>query len=111
MPSATSGTGCKSADSSAQFVDHLPRRRFDRFLPPRGSKLLRILPPRMGEDDPARIVHDRPEPALVERRRHVGRRPALTAEARHQEPGVRHRRPQLGELLRIRRPDHRPTLP
>ena len=29
------------------------------------------------ENDPARIIHDRPQPALIKRGRHVGRRPAL----------------------------------
>ncbi len=57
----------------------------------------------MGENDPPGIIDDGPPALRIKGRRHVGGRPALAAETRHEEPRARHGRPQLGQLPGIGR--------
>src|SRR2546421_449062 len=59
----------------------------------------------VGEDDAARAVDDRAEALGVEGGSHVAGRATLGAVAGYEEPGVRHRGAQLGELLGIGGPD------
>src|SRR5262249_14512496 len=88
--------------------DHLPRRRLDGSLPIVRREATSEFLAAVREDDAARVVDDRAQAVDIERWSDVAGRTALGAKAGHEEPGVRHRRAQLGELLGIRRADHGP---
>ena len=68
----------------ASWADHFPRRRIHRLLPSRRPKAIAIFRPRVGEDDPAAVVHDRAEAIGVERGGTVLGRAALAP-----KPGIK----------------------
>lgn len=95
---------------AAELLDHLPGRRFDRVLPPPVAQM-RVLSVTIGKQDAAGVVHDRAEPLLVEAGGNVPGGAPLAAVAGHEEPGVGHLLPELGQLLGVSRADDRPGDP
>src|SRR6476646_4700890 len=85
-----------------KLSDHLARGRFNRFLPSRGAEAIAILGPRMGEDNATAVVDDCAKSLGVESCGTVLSRPTLRSKTGDEEQRVRHRLPQLSELLGIR---------
>ncbi|TXT24974.1 MAG: hisA/hisF family protein [Planctomycetota bacterium] len=87
--------------------DHVACSRFDRLLPMVGAELTPVRLACVSEVDRPRTVDECSQTIHVERGHHVRRAPSLSTVARHQQRDMRHRLPQLGQLVRVRRANHR----
>src|SRR5688572_29951282 len=63
----------------AELSDHIARRGLDGFLPALIAEAIFVFRPRVGKDNPARVVHNRPQSVVAKARRDVARRAALAS--------------------------------